>query len=185
MGIIKKLEDEIGRTSKMREEEIARSNRLRTDIVSLTTNLEKHKLKLGEFEAVEAKLKESERKQALIKTELAEAESASEVNERLVKALREELKQVRQESSYGGDEALQKKVDILEKKNKKLNRTIAMLTAKDDDSDDSTAPEVPIKRAKLEEDLRLSQSPNCPAVADSATQSGKTNSSPDPSKSSP
>merc|ERR550517_2380466 len=158
--VIKKLEEDIGRTSKIREEEMARSNRLRNDIVSLTTNLEKHKLKLDEFEAVEAKLKESERKQALLKTELAEAESASDVNERLVKDLREELKQVRQESSYGGDEMWQKKVDILEKKNKKLNRTIAMLTAKDDDSDDeATAPEVPVKRARLEEDLRLSESP--------------------------
>jgi len=166
--IIKKLEDEIGRTSKIREEEIARSNRLRNDIVGLTTNLEKHKLKLDEFEAVEAKLKESERKQALIKTELAEAESASEVNERLVKELREELKQVRQESSYGGDEMWQKKVDILEKKNKKLNRTIAMLTAKDDDSDDeATAPEVPVKRARLEEDLRLSESPTPTRSSDS------------------
>ena len=166
------MEEDIGRTSKIREEEIARSNRLRNDITSLTTNLEKHKLKLDEFEAVEAKLKESERKQALIKTELAEAESASEVNERLVKALREELKQVRQESSYGGDEALQKKVDILEKKNKKLNRTIAMLTAKDDDSDDSTAPEVPIKRAKLEEDLRLSESPTPRRSSDSVASPG-------------
>merc|ERR1712218_767477 len=181
MGIIKKLEDEIGRTSKMREEEIARSNRLRTDIVSLTTNLEKHKLKLGEFEAVEVKLKESERKQALMKTELAEAESASEVNERLVKDLREELKQVRQESSYGGDEMWQKKVDILETKNKKLNRTIAMLTAKDDDSDDSTAPEVPIKRAKLEEDLRLSESPTPRRSSDSVTRPATATPPPKPS----
>merc|ERR1712218_407932 len=185
MGIIKKLEDEIGRTSKMREEEIARRNRLRTDIVSLTTNLEKHKLKLGEFEAVEAKLKESERKQALIKTELAEAESASEVNERLVKALREELKQVRQESSYGGDEMWQKKVDILEKKNKKLNRTIAMLTAKDDDSDEATTPEVPVKRARLEEDLRLSESPTPTRSSDSVPSSAiaaKQSATPPPSK---
>merc|ERR1712181_25270 len=157
--IIKKLEEDIGRTSKIREEEMARSNRLRNDIVSLTTNLEKHKLKLDDFGAVEAKLKESERKQALIKTELAEAESASDVNERLVRDLREELKQVRQESSYGGDEMWQKKVDVLEKKNKKLNRTIAMLTAKDDDSDGDATPEVPVKRARLEEDLRLSESP--------------------------
>merc|ERR1712192_57737 len=176
--IIKKLEEDIGRTSKIREEEMARSNRLRNDIVSLTTNLEKHKLKLDDFGAVEAKLKESERKQALIKTELAEAESASDVNERLVKDLREELKQVRQESSYGGDEMWQKKVDILEKKNKKLNRTIAMLTAKDDDSEEDTIPEVPAKRARLEEDLRLSESPtptrssdSVPSPATSAKQS--------------
>merc|ERR1712192_35763 len=165
--IIKKLEEDIGRTSKIREEEMARSNRLRNDIVSLTTNLEKHKLKLDDFGAVEAKLKESERKQALIKTELAEAESASDVNERLARDLREELKQVRQESSYGGDEMWQKKVDVLEKKNKKLNRTIAMLTAKDDDSDDDTIPEVPVKRARLEEDLRLSESPTPTRSSDS------------------
>merc|ERR550517_1847290 len=184
--IIKKLEEDIGRTSKIREEEMARSNRLRNDIVSLTTNLEKHKLKLDEFEAVEAKLKESERKHALIKTELAEAESASEVNERLVKDLREELKQVRQESSYGGDEMWHKKVDILEKKNKKLNRTIAMLTAKDDDSDDdSTTPEVPVKRARLEEDLRLSESPTPTRSSDSVPSSAiaaKQSATPPPSK---
>ena len=165
--IIKKLEEEIGRASKIREEETARSNRLRNDILGLTTNLEKHKLKLDELEAVEAKLKESERKQALLKTELAEAESASEVNERLVKDLREELKQVRQESSHGGDEMWQKKVDILEKKCKKLNRTIAMLTAKDDDSDEEPTQEVPVKRARLEEDLRLSESPTPMRSSDS------------------
>merc|ERR1719341_1291916 len=179
--IIKKLEDEIGRTSKIREEEIARSNRLRNDIVSLTTNLEKHKLKLDKFEAVEAELKESERKQALIKTELAEAESASEVNERLVKDLREELKQVRQEISHGGDEMWQKKVDILEKKNKKLNRTIAMLTAKDDDSDDATTPEVPVKRARLEEDLRLSESPTPTRSSDSVPRPATATPPPKPS----
>ena len=183
--VIKKLEEDIGRTSKIREEEMARSNRLRNDIVSLTTNLEKHKLKLDEFEAVEAKLKESERKQALLKTELAEAESASDVNERLVKDLREELKQVRQESSYGGDDMWQKKVDILEKKNKKLNRTIAMLTAKDDDSDEDTTPEVPVKRARLEEDLRLSESPTPTRSSDSVpspTTTAKQSATPPPSK---
>merc|ERR1719339_832547 len=121
-------------------------------------------------------------KHALIKTELAEAESASEVNERLVKDLREELKQVRRESSYGGDEMWQKKVDILEKKNKKLNRTIAMLTAKDDDSDDdSTTPEVPVKRARLEEDLRLSESPTPTRSSDSVPRPATATPPPKPS----
>merc|ERR1712012_1504118 len=161
---IRRLEEDIGRTSKIREEEMARSNRLRSDIENLTTNLDKYKTKLDNFEAVEAKLKESERKLSHIKTELAEAETASEVKEKLVKDLREELKQVRQESSYGGDEVWQKKVDALEKKNKKLNRTIAMLTAKDEDSDDG---EVPIKKAKLEDDLRLSESPTPTRSSDS------------------
>merc|ERR1719339_201553 len=120
-------------------------------------------------------------KQALLKTELAEAESASDVNERLVKDLREELKQVRQEISYGGDEMWQKKVDILEKKNKKLNRTIAMLTAKDDDSDDETAPEVPVKRARLEEDLRLSESPTQTRSSDSVPRPATATPPPKPS----
>jgi len=179
---IRRLEEDIGRTSKIREEEMARSNRLRSDIENLTTNLDKYKTKLDNFEAVEAKLKESERKLSHIKTELAEAETASEVKEKLVKDLREELKQVRQESSYGGDEVWQKKVDALEKKNKKLNRTIAMLTAKDEDSDDE---EVPIKKAKLEDDLRLSESPTPTRSSDSlpspATSKPCPTSSPSPS----
>merc|ERR1719225_2299677 len=75
---IRRLEEDIGRTSKIREEEMARSNRLRSDIENLTTNLDKYKTKLDNFEAVEAKLKESERKLSHIKTELAEAETASE-----------------------------------------------------------------------------------------------------------
>jgi len=80
----------------------------------------------------------------------------------------------------------QKKVDILEKKNKKLNRTIAMLTAKDDDSDDdSTTPEVPVKRARLEEDLRLSESPTPTRSSDSVPSSAiaaKQSATPPPSK---
>ena len=89
---------------------------------------------------------------------------------------------MRQESSYGGDEVWQKKVDALEKKNKKLNRTIAMLTAKDEDSDDE---EVPIKKAKLEDDLRLSESPTPTRSSDSlsspATSKPCPTSSPSPS----
>ena len=138
------LEGKIQKISKEMEAEVKKKESLTTDVINLSTEIGKKN----------ACLTKAERNQISLKSEVAEAEKAAEISEKIIKDMREELKHAKSDTSSDGQhESCNKKIELLEKKNKKLNRTIAMLTTNEDDSDDNSkdsATPPPAKIARTE-----------------------------------